>query len=153
MTETMTATTTATLNEIAPRIHTKGRRKDNLVWFELPVTDRPLAIAFYEAVFATELRVDPRFPELAIFPKLREDSITGALIQEHADHGDHLSRPSDQGAIVYLNCDGDLDGVLARTKAVGGTVLQEVAQLPGEMGWIAQIRDLDGNRIGLHATH
>lgn len=155
----MTMTTTATLNEIAPKIEVtcgKTRRPHNLVWFELPVTDLPLAIAFYEAIFATELRVDPRFPELAIFPRLRPDSITGALIQtqplEHANHGNHLSRPSDQGAIVYLNCDGDLDGVLARTKTLGGTVLQEVAQLPGEMGWIAQIRDLDGNRIGLHAA-
>jgi predicted enzyme related to lactoylglutathione lyase len=141
----MTATTTATLNELAPKTG-KNRRPDNLVWFELPVTDLPLAIAFYEIVFATELRVDPRFPELAIFPRLREDSITGALIQ------DDVHKPSDQGTIVYLNCDGDLDGVLARTKMAGGAVLQEVAQLPGDMGWIAQIRDLDGNRVGLHAA-
>lgn len=151
----MTATVTATLNELAPKTIPdpgKRRRKDNLVWFEMPVTDLPLAIAFYETIFATELRVDPRFPELAIFPRLREDSITGALIQEHLDDSNHLSRPSDQGTIVYLNCDGDLDGVLARTKAAGGSVLQEVAQLPGEMGWIAQIRDLDGNRVGLHAA-
>ncbi len=152
----MTASAPATLTQAAAKATTpkceKSRRKDNLVWFELPVTDLPLAIAFYEAVFATEMRTDPQFPELAIFPRLREGAITGALIQEHADHGQHLSKPSDQGAIVYLNCDGDLDGVLARTKAVGGTVLQEVAQLPGDMGWIAQIRDLDGNRVGLHAT-
>ncbi|HEY9126495.1 MAG TPA: VOC family protein [Acidobacteriaceae bacterium] len=151
----MTATTTATLNEIATKARLaveKTKRPHNLVWFELPVSDLPLAIAFYEAVFATELRVDPRFPELAIFPRRQEDSITGALIQERADEANHFSRPSDQGAIVYLNCDGDLDGVLGRTKAYGGTVLQEVAQLPGEMGWIAQIRDLDGNRIGLHAS-
>lgn len=150
----MTATAPATLAELAPKIAhkaEKSRRKDNLVWFELPVTDLPLAIAFYEAIFVTELRVDPRFPELAIFPRQREDSITGALIQEHLDDANHFTRPSDQGTIVYLNCDGDLDGVLARAKALGGTVLQEVAQLPGEMGWIAQIRDLDGNRVGLHA--
>lgn len=151
MPETITQRPTASLNQLAPKA-TKTRRPDNLVWFELPVTDLPLAVAFYESVFATQLRMDPRFPELAIFPRLREDSITGALIQERADDGDHLSRPSDQGAIVYLNCDGDLDGVLARAHAAGGTVLQEVAQLPGDMGWIAQIRDLDGNRIGLHAT-
>jgi predicted enzyme related to lactoylglutathione lyase len=141
----MTAIAPATLAELAPKAQ-KSRRSNNLVWFELPVTDLPLAIAFYEALFTTELRVDPRFPELAIFPRLHEDSVTGALIQEN------VNRPSDQGTIVYLNCDGDLDGVLARTKAAGGAVLQEVAQLPGEMGWIAQIRDLDGNRVGLHAT-
>lgn len=149
------APTTATPQEFAPKTAPaadKMRRPHNLVWFELPVTDLPLAVAFYQAVFNIELRVDPRFPELAIFPRRHQDSITGALIQERADDANHFSSPSDQGAIVYLNCDGDLDGVLARTKACGGRVLQEVAQLPGDMGWIAQIRDLDGNRVGLHAA-
>jgi len=161
MTANLPTMPTAALNEIAPKAAPnapktaattqKSPRPDNLVWFELPVSDLPLAIAFYEAVFATELRVDPHFPELAIFPRRREGAITGALIQERADEANHYTSPSGQGTIVYLNCDGDLDGVLARTKAVGGTVLQEVAQLPGDMGWIAQIRDLDGNRVGLHA--
>ncbi len=50
------------------------------------------------------------------------------------------------------NCDGQMDLVLKRATAAGGKVLEEVAQLPGGMGWIAQFRDLDGNRVGLHAT-
>jgi hypothetical protein len=61
-------------------------------------------------------------------------------------------RPSTDGAVIYLNCDGELDAVLKRAQAAGGQLLQEVAQLPGGMGYIAQFRDLDGNRVGLHAT-
>jgi uncharacterized protein len=125
---------------------TKSRRPNNMVWFELPVSDLDRAVSFYETAFAIQLRTDARFPDIAMFPRVSDDAVTGAL----AVMPDSL--PSLGGAVVYLNCDGDLDGVLARTQAAGGSVLQEVAQLPGGMGWIAQIRDLDGNRVGLHAT-
>ena len=128
----------------------KTRRPHNMVWFELPVTDLERAINFYEIAFATQLRTDERFPGLAIFPRPVDDAVTGALAVSHDPR--HEGRPSTDGAIVYLNCDGDLDGVLKRAKAAGGELLQEVAQLPGGMGYIAQFRDLDGNRVGLHAA-
>lgn len=126
------------------------RRLNNLVWFELPVTDLERATSFYEIVFATKMTVDERFPGLAMFPKRHESATTGALAVTHDAKIE--GRPSTDGAVVYLNADGDLDGVLKRAKAAGGDVLQEVAQLPSGMGWIAQFRDLDGNRVGLHAT-
>ena len=124
----------------------KTRRANNMVWFELPVNNLERATEFYEAAFGTRLRTDARFPGIAMFPRTNDEAVTGALAETSA------ASPSTDGAIVYLNCDGDLDGVLKRAKAAGGEVLQEVAQLPGGMGWIAQVRDLDGNRVGLHAT-
>jgi predicted enzyme related to lactoylglutathione lyase len=124
---------------------TRERRPHNVVWFELPVSDLDRATTFYEAAFATQLKTDERFPNLAMFTRQTETAVTGALVADGR-------RPSADGAIVYLNCDGDLDGVLKRAQAAGGEVLQEVAQLPGSMGWIAQFRDLDGNRVGLHAA-
>ena len=129
---------------------TKQRRPNNMVWFELPVSDLPRATQFYESVFSTKLATDQRFPGIAMFPKSEESALTGALaaIHDPAVEGS----PSTDGAVVYLNCDGQMDAVLNRAQAAGGKVLQEVAQLPGNMGWIAQFRDLDGNRIGLHAT-
>lgn len=125
---------------------TKIRRVNNMVWFELPVNDLGRATHFYETVFATKLTTDARFPTLAIFPRQSEMAATGALavIDGHS--------PSTDGTIVYLNCDGQMDAVLKRAQSAGGKVLEEVAQLPGGMGWIAQFRDLDGNRVGLHAT-
>jgi predicted enzyme related to lactoylglutathione lyase len=124
----------------------RARRADNAVWFEIPVSNINGAIHFYETVFATDLKIDPRFPGLAIFPRSTSESVTGALIEI----GDNA--PSTDGTVVYLNCDGDLDGVLKRAQGFGATILKEVAQLPGNMGWIAQFRDLDGNRVGLHAS-
>ena len=125
---------------------TQERRPHNVVWFELPVSDLKRATAFYETAFATQLKIDARFPNLAMFSRQIETAVTGALIENNGH------KPSSDGAIVYLNCDGDLDGVLKRAQAAGGEVLSEVAQLPGSMGWIAQFRDLDGNRVGLHAS-
>ncbi|WP_263357318.1 VOC family protein [Acidicapsa ligni] len=130
---------------------TKERRPDTMVWFELPVSDLNRATNFYEAAFATKLRTDDRFPGLAIFPRSEETATTGALISGRNPSAANAGDDS-VGAIVYLNCDGQLDAVLRRAQQAGAELLQEVAQLPGGMGWIAQFRDLDGNRIGLHAN-
>jgi uncharacterized protein len=129
---------------------TKEKRTSNVVWFELPVNDLNRATSFYESVFATKLATDERFPGIAMFPKRHETATTGALAVTHDAKIE--GRPSTDGAVVYLNCDGELDAVLKRAQAAGGQLLQEVAQLPGGMGYIAQFRDLDGNRVGLHAT-
>jgi predicted enzyme related to lactoylglutathione lyase len=126
------------------------KRTSNVVWFELPVNDLNRATSFYESVFATKMAKDERFPGIAMFPKRHETATTGALAVTHDPKIE--GRPSTDGAVVYLNCDGEMDAVLKRAQAAGGQLLQEVAQLPGGMGWIAQFRDLDGNRVGLHAT-
>jgi len=129
---------------------TKEKRTNNLVWFELPVTDLDRATRFYETVFGAKLATDERFPGIAMFPRRHESATTGALAVTHDPIVE--GSPSTDGAVIYLNCDGELDAVIQRAKAAGGELLQEVAQLPGDMGWIAQFRDLDGNRVGLHAT-
>jgi predicted enzyme related to lactoylglutathione lyase len=129
---------------------TKEKRLNNLVWFELPVTDLDRAATFYETVFATKLSTDVRFPGLAIFPRRHEAAATGALAVSHDPKIE--GSPSTDGAVVYLNCDGELDAVLKRAQSAGAQLLQEVAQLPNGMGYIAQFRDLDGNRVGLHAA-
>lgn len=129
---------------------TKERRPNNLVWFELPVSDLDRATSFYESVFATKLAIDERFPELAVFPRREQSAATGALSVFHDEKIE--SRPSTDGVIIYLNCDGEIDAVLKRAKDAGAHLLQEVAQLPNGLGWVAQFRDLDGNRVGLHAT-
>jgi predicted enzyme related to lactoylglutathione lyase len=130
----------------APIETVKTRRAHNAVWFELPVSELNPAIAFYEEAFAVELKTDDRFPGIAMFPRTDFSAVTGALAE--AGNG----APSTDGTVVYLNCDGDLDGVLKRALANGATLLKEVAQLPGGMGYIAQFRDPDGNRVGLHAA-
>ena len=149
--ENKMATATAPLDTVqtasqpspAPR---PVRRPNNAVWFEIPVRNLDRAMWFYEAAFGFPLKVDARFPGLAIFPRANNDSVTGAIIESD------LVSPSTHGTIVYLNCDGDLDGVVKRALANGAKLITEVAQLPGGMGFIAEICDPDGNRVGLHAA-
>lgn len=125
---------------------TPERRANNVVWFELPVNNLTRATQFYEQVFSTKLLTHESFPSIAMFPRKQDDAVTGALTL--TDTG----KPSTDGAVVYLNCDGQLDLVIKRALAAGAQLLQEVVQLPAGIGWSAQLRDLDGNRVGLHAS-
>jgi predicted enzyme related to lactoylglutathione lyase len=115
-----------------------------ITWFEIPAADFARAIRFYETIFGKSLIHDASWPQLAIFP-YEKPGISGAILQ------DDTIKPSTDGVVVYLNCDGKFDSVLNRVEAAGGAILQPKAHLPN-IGWVAQIRDSEGNRIGLHAA-
>ena len=40
---------------------------------------------------------------------------------------------------------------MARVAKAGGKVLDECVELPNDIGFMAHIRDTEGNTIGLHA--
>ena len=58
--------------------------------------------------------------------------------------------PGAGGTIVYLNVEGDLDGVLRRIPAAGGAVVKPKFSI-GEHGFIALFKDTEGNCVGLHS--
>ena len=146
----MTQTLTETMPEASPAATQQPRNPNTAVWFEMPVRDLARSTRFYEQVFQIRLASDPRFPGIAVFPKRHPSATTGALAEIHDADSSH--KASTDGTIVYLSCDGELDAVLKRAQAAGAKLLEEVAQLPAGMGWTAQFRDLDGNRVGLHAA-
>jgi uncharacterized protein len=115
-----------------------------ITWFEIPASDFPRAIRFYEAIFASPLKHDSAWPNLAIFPYERP-GISGAIA-----HGEG-HRPSPAGVVIYLNCDGRFDAVLDRVEEAGGAVVEPKNYIPN-VGWVAQIVDSEGNRVGLHAA-
>lgn len=115
-----------------------------ITWFEIPATDFARAVRFYETIFATPLRHDSAWPNMAIFPCERP-GITGAITYGEG------RRPSSDGVAVYLNCEGRIDEVLGRVESAGGDVVEPKSHIPG-VGWVAQIHDSEGNRIGLHAA-
>ena len=57
-------------------------------------------------------------------------------------------RPSVQGSIVYLSV-ADLKPVLERAQKHGGDTLVPRTELPHGIGYFAQLRDSEGNRVGL----
>lgn len=113
-------------------------------WFEIPATDFPRAIRFYEAIFASPLQHLADWPNLAIFPYQRP-GVSGALAFGEGH------RPSGDGVVIYLVCDGRIDEVLGRVEAAGGKVVEPKNYIPS-VGWVAQILDSEGNRVGLHAA-
>jgi predicted enzyme related to lactoylglutathione lyase len=115
-----------------------------ITWFEIPATNFARAVRFYETIFATPLRHESAWPNLAIFPYQRP-GVSGAIA-----YGDG-HRPSADGVVIYLNCDGRFDDVLSRVEAAGGSIVEPKSHIPS-VGWIAQILDSEGNRIGLHAA-
>ena len=110
-------------------------------WFEIFVQDLNRATHFYEATLAIELRrEDYAHKPTVVFPNA--DGVGGALVQDPA------RKPGD-GTLVYLNAGGKLDACLQRVAAAGGAVVLPKTDI-GDPGFIALIRDTEGNTVGLH---
>ena len=115
-------------------------------WFEIPVTDIDRAQAFYETVLGRKLRRED-FGEqtLAVFP-YDKPGIGGAL-----QAGANASARAGSGIRIYLDCMPSIDAVLARVETAGGQIVAPKSALPPGMGFIAHLRDTEGNEVGLHA--
>lgn len=115
-------------------------------YFEIPVIDLERAMRFYGAVFDTVFecaRVDGN--DLAFFPYAGDrPGASGALAR-----GDSYT-PGKAGARIYFDV-ADIAQTLARAIAAGGAVLYPETAV-GAFGSVAEIEDLDGNCIGLHAA-
>ncbi|MCC6998667.1 MAG: VOC family protein [Deltaproteobacteria bacterium] len=114
-------------------------------WFEIPVTDLPRAMRCYEALLGVSLKREVfAGVDQAIFSG-EDGAVRGALILEPA------TRAQPGGTIVYLNCAPSLEAALARAKDAGVEVVMPLTHI-GPPGFIAMVRDPDGNKIGLHHT-
>jgi predicted enzyme related to lactoylglutathione lyase len=112
-------------------------------WFEIPTSDLDRAQQFYEHVLAVQLkREDFGGGMLAVFPYGGKPNASGALIAMED------CRPSVQGSVVYLSV-ADLAPALERANGKGGDTIVPRTALPEGMGYFAQFRDCEGNRVGL----
>ncbi|MEO1148883.1 MAG: VOC family protein [Cyanobacteria bacterium J06638_22] len=114
-------------------------------YFEIPATDLDRAIVFYQTVFGYDFEretVDGN--EMAWFPMVEDASgISGALAK-----GDSYS-PSTQGSRLYFNTE-NIDDVLAKVNVSGGKTLYPKTSI-GDLGWVAEFEDTEGNCIALHS--
>jgi predicted enzyme related to lactoylglutathione lyase len=115
-----------------------------LTGFEIPTLDLDRAVHFYEAVLGVRLKreVFGGVPH-AMFPAGQSDA-GGALIQ------DGRRKPSSEGTLIYLDVGGKLDACVERVRGAGGTLLMPKTDI-GEPGYIAVLRDSEGNSVALHA--
>jgi len=124
-------------------------------WFEIYVQDMDRARIFYETVFQTTLERLPAPPspegdpcegnmEMWTFPMSEQDyGAPGALIRMEGI-------PSGAGGtMVYFRCE-DCAIEAARATDSDGSIFREKMPI-GEYGFIAIVKDTEGNMIGLHS--
>lgn len=115
--------------------------------FQIPVIDFERAIAFYSKIMGYKLEeMQLEDVKLGVFRCDEEDGVTGTLILG----GDQ--KPSREGALIYLQCNDDLNEHLEKVKEAGGEIHIEKTELGPEMGFFAIIHDTEGNRVGLYST-
>jgi predicted enzyme related to lactoylglutathione lyase len=111
-----------------------------VVHFEIPADDPERAIKFYEKVFGWKIEKWEGPIEYWLV-------MTGPEDQPGIDGG--LTRREDPATRVENLIDiKDLDASIKEVKSQGGEVIRPRQPVPG-VGWIAYIKDTEGNIFGL----
>lgn len=114
-------------------------------WFEIATNDLERAKKFYNAVFNFEFEF-MEMPEMKMYMfngKQENPGALGAIVNSAQ------LKPSADGTTIYFFSD-DVANELARVTELGGQIVLPKTSI-GEHGFIAQIIDTEGNRLGLHS--
>jgi len=119
-------------------------------WFEIPTTDINRAQHFYETIFGISMMpMDLPNIKMRMFPL--DDMMTqvgGALVNSDGFH-----KPSaTDGPLIYLNANPDVQNVLDKVVAAGGSIMLPKTEISPEYGFMAVFMDTEGNRVALHSV-
>lgn len=121
--------------------------KDAISWFEIPVLDFARAKKFYETIFAFEMpEMDMGPIKMGVFLSDRDNGVGGAIC-----FGEGYQPSGANGLKAYLNAGPDLNIVLSRIGAAGGTVVLPKTPIAPDMGNYAFFTDTEGNVVGLYS--
>jgi predicted enzyme related to lactoylglutathione lyase len=116
-------------------------------WFEIPVNDFQRAKKFYEAIFEVTITEREMGDALmGFFPYSENEAHTGGAICKGAGY-----LVCHKGPKIYLNANPDMMEILARVYPSGGEVLVPREEITPEIGYMAVIKDTEGNHIYLHS--
>lgn len=120
-----------------------------LNWFEIPVTDIDRAKKFYETIFEMEMTEMPMGGlQMVSFPYgPGSGKVSGALIKHE------MYEPMQNGVLIYLNANPDIQTVIDRIEDAGGRIDIPKTQISPEIGYMSVFTDTEGNRIALHAQN
>lgn len=124
------------------------KKLDNAInWFEIPVEDLDRAVDFYQHIFDIQLmEMDAgNGPRMALFP-IADGTIGGALCQHK-----EFYHPGQEGPVIYLNGNPDLQNILEKVPKAGGKIIIKKRQISENHGYMAVFQDSEGNRIALQS--
>lgn len=123
--------------------------KNAISWVEIPATDLERAQKFYETIFDIRMiPMDLANIKMRMFPLENMMGVGGAICQAPGFY-----EPSATGGpLVYLNANPDVQLVLDKIAAAGGTIMVPKTQISPEYGHMAVFTDTEGNRIALHSV-
>ena len=124
--------------------------KNTISWFEIPATDLARAQKFYEAIFGISM-MPMDFPNIKMRMFPIDDIMTqvgGALV----DSGGFHKASATDGPLIYLNANPDVQNVLDKVVAAGGSIMVPKTEISPEYGFMGVFMDTEGNRIGLHSV-
>jgi uncharacterized protein len=126
------------------KVLTMEKSLNPVVYFEIPVIDIDRAIKFYKAVFSFDFEKDVIDKnEMALFPFTEKGSgISGALAKGE------IYKPAKTGTLIYFKTE-NIDETLKLVQQHGGKILYPKTS-NGDLGFVAEFEDSEGNRIALH---
>ncbi len=126
-----------------------------IVWADIPVTDLDRAIDFYAAVLQRPFVKVPGMDGIALPGPDEGESPDPegpmSVAFDLAQVSDNA--PSTDGCTIYLDSNGDPEGMLQRAADAGGEILMPVQDMGEMVGRIGFFKDSEGNRIGVHGQH
>jgi predicted enzyme related to lactoylglutathione lyase len=113
-------------------------------WVDIPVVELDRAIHFYSAVLNKPIeKISEHGCEFGLLPHV-QDNVSGCLcVMDNR-------KPSQDGALIYLNVEGRLDHAIDEAKKQGSKIMSPKEQI-GPYGHRAVILDLEGNAIALYS--
>ena len=115
-------------------------------WFEIYVQDMDRAKAFYEGVLQIQLNpLDGPDLKMLAFPQDFASHGAGGALVCYPEKSSGVN-----STIVYFSCD-DCAREAGRVAEYGGTVEREKMSI-GQYGFVALVKDPNGNMIGLHSV-
>lgn len=122
--------------------------KNAISWFEIPVLDYDRAKTFYQHIFDFEMpEMDMGPVKMGILPYDRDNHGVGGAIC----FGEGYQPAGANGPKAYLNGGNDLNTVLNRVAAAGGSVVLPKTEIAPDMGNFAFFLDTEGNVVGLYS--
>lgn len=120
-----------------------------LNWFEIPATDINRAKSFYENIFGINMDVQEMMGmHMAFFPyDPGSGKASGAVVKSE------MHKPSQEGSIIYLNANPNMDNVIDRIQSAGGQVVMPKTKISDDIGHMAFFIDSEGNKMALHSQN